>query len=434
MVAILLLLRLLFVSGALAACSYKKFCITAPQMIEALHGSCLQIPCNFSFQPTQDFAGKNIGVWIKGDPRFETFPQNVIFNGSRTENDPVKIIGNLSQKNCTSVFNNLNKTYTDKFFFRVERQNFRATAVCCPLQINVTDIPPRPRIEMSGDLKEGKSLTMTCSAPTPCPHSPPKLTWGHKEQPHNNIHVNADGTLTTEIKRNITLSDKYDGCNITCSAIYPVNGGKHVETTPVKVTLNISYAPKDTMASISSSLSADGWVNLTCTSRANPPVNHFIWFKVNPDGATNVSEGVVYRVSATDGGVYFCKATNALGCQKSPKLHLNVKEHLRWEPVLGGIAGIVCLICLIICVWYLRSTHPTIQQTQSQTGEELVIQNSGTKTEEEIIHYSEINFSKQRAGLSSDSLWDGGQQQDTVYAQVKVSKTGNSSTQAPDNQ
>ena len=220
-----------------------------------------------------------------------------------------------------------------------------------------TECPPSPSIEMSGDLREGESLIVTCSALTPCPGSPPKLTWGHKLQPHNYIQENADGTFTTQIQDNISLSDKHDGYNITCSAKYPLTAGTYLDSPEQKVTLNISCesttvclwimkisigesdasilcyncvksspdAPKDTMASVSRSLSAGGWVNLTCTSRANPSVSRFTWFRTNPDGDTNVSEGAVYSVNATDGGVYFCQATNALDCQRSPNIHLKGK-------------------------------------------------------------------------------------------------------------
>ncbi|XP_060950220.1 sialoadhesin-like [Limanda limanda] len=424
MMTILLLLSVLFVTGALAVCPPPSdLNITAPKTMEALSGSCLQIPCKFSAKPEQSFTGNNVGVWIKRDTRFGIFPNNVIFNGSRSDNVyEVNITGDLNQKDCTSVFFGLKKNDTDEYFFRVEGQSFRATAGCHPLQINITDDPPIPNIEMSGDLREGESLNVTCSAPTPCPASPPELTWDNKPPPHNHIQGNADGTFSTQIQVNISLSDIHDGCNITCSAKYP----ERVKSTQHKVTLNISYAPKDTLASVSRSLSAGGWVNLTCTSRANPSVHHFTWFKRNPDGATNVSEGAVYSVSATDGGVYFCEANNTLGGQRSPNIHL--KEPLRWEPVVGGIAGSVLLVCSIIFVWYLRSRHPAVQQTQSQTGEELVLTNSATRNEEERLHYGEIDFSRQRAVLSSDSLRDREQQQDTVYAQVKV-RTPKTSTQ-----
>ncbi|XP_023252694.1 myelin-associated glycoprotein-like [Seriola lalandi dorsalis] len=444
MVTANLLLSVFFLSGALAACRKDlPLFITAPQNMEALTGSCLQIPCNFSARPGK-MSGYGIeitGVWIKNDPRFENRLQNVIFNGSKTVNEyPMNITGNLNQRNCTTLFSSLITNYTDTYYFRIETRPFIATAICDPLHITVKDSPTRPRIEISGELKEAESVTITCSALTPCPHSPPKLTWNLQQDLHNKIEENTDGTFTTKIQETITLSDRRDGYNITCSARYPVNEGRDVKTAEGKKTLNVSYAPKDTSASISPSglVSAGSWVNLTCSSRANPPVSRFTWFKKSTGGDLSVSEGAFYTFNVTDKGVYYCVATNDVGNQMSTEIHLSVKgESLPWGPVLGGIVGIivlVCLIvCLIVCVCWLKSTRPTARQTQSRTGEEPAVAESTRKTEEDDdIHYGEIIFSERRPEPSSASLQDSGPQEDMVYAQVKVSKKADRSTETAD--
>lgn len=103
-----------------------------------------------------------------------------------------------------------------------------------------TDSPPSPRIEIPGDLKEKQSVTITCSASTPCPHSPPKLTWNLQQDALNKIEENTDRTLTTKIQTTVTLSDQHDGYNITCSASYPVNEGKEVKTAEERKTLHVS--------------------------------------------------------------------------------------------------------------------------------------------------------------------------------------------------
>ncbi|XP_044032920.1 vascular cell adhesion protein 1-like isoform X1 [Siniperca chuatsi] len=434
-----MLLSVLFVSGVLADCPQKPgLFITAPQKMEALSGSCLQIPCNFSAGSRQEFDSRSetFGVWIKSDSRFGINSNNVIFNSSRTVNIyPMKITGNLSQKNCTTLFSNLLTNYTDKYFFRIENGPFSATASCDPLQITVKDSPPSPRIEISGDLKEKESVTITCSAFTPCPHSPPKLTWSLQQDSHSYTEENTDGTFTTKIQATITLSDQHDGDNITCSARYPVNEGKDVKTAEERKTLSVSYAPKDTSGSISPSglVSAGSWVNLTCSSRAKPPVSRFTWFKKSTDGPMTVSEGQVYSFNATDGGVYYCVATNDLGKQTSSEIHLTIEGAKQpdssspWGAVAGGIIGIIVLICVVVAVWWLKSKHPTSQQTQSLTAEE-----AARATEKEDIHYGEIDFSKLRPAPSSDSAQDSGQQQDTLYAQVKVSQPANSLTQTAD--
>ncbi|XP_078137208.1 myelin-associated glycoprotein-like isoform X2 [Sander vitreus] len=426
MVTTNVLLSVLFLSSALAACPQSSHLfITAPKNMEALSGSCLQIPCHFSAEPDQDFnrTRTTFGVWIINDLHFNDETNNVIFNSSRVNNSyPMKITGDLSQKQCTTLFSSLITNYTDRYYFRIENGPYLATAVCDPLQITVKDSPPRPRIEISGDLKEKESVTISCSASTPCPHSPPKLTWNLQQDPHNNIEEDTNQTFTTKIQKTITLSDTHDGFTINCSATYPVNEGREVKTAEERKTLNVSYAPKDTSVSISPSglVSAGSWVNLTCSSRAKPPAS-FSWFKNSKDGAISVAKGDFYSFNVTDGRVYYCVATNNLG---------EVSAQL--GPILGGIIGIVILLCLAVCVWCLKSTHPTAQQTQSQTAEELTVKEPARKTQEEDIHYRELDFSRRRREPSSSSEQDRGQQQDTLYAQVKVSQTANSLTQTAD--
>nr|XP_029132687.1 uncharacterized protein LOC109981990 [Labrus bergylta] len=259
-------------------------------------------------------------------------------------------------------------TYEGLYYFRIENGPFRRNAICDPLHITVKDSPPSPKLIISGDLKEKESVTITCSASTPCPLSPPKLTWNLKQDSLNNMEENPDKTFTTKIQEQITLTDKHDGYNITCSATYPVNEGKEVKTAETQ-TLRVSckttrdcywilseYSPKNTSVSISPSglVSADIHVNLTCSSRANPPVSNFTWFKISRDRPMIVSEGEFYSFNATEGGVYYCVAINDLGNQTSPQINLSVAENLISD-LLGvdvhitlKILGIVLLYSSVI--------------------------------------------------------------------------------------
>lgn len=377
-------------------------------------------------------------MWIKNNPEFANNPNNVIFNSSGAVSiSPMSITGNLSQRDCTTLFSNLTTNYTNTYFFRVERETFKATASCDPLQITVRDSPWRPNITIPGDLKEKESVTITCSALTPCPHSPPQLTWNLQQDSQSKIEENTDGSFTTKIQQTITLSDTHDGKKISCSARYPVNQGKHTKTAETEETLSVSYAPQNTSASINPSglVSAGSWVKLTCSSRAKPPVSSFTWFKKSRDGAVKVSEGEIYSFNVTDGGVYYCVATNDLGNQTSAEIHVTVggeqNDHFTLGLLLGGITGVILLICLTIFLWCLKSTRQTIQHTQIESQEEQFVERpaNNTEKEEENIHYGEIGFSGLGYEASSDSVQDRGQQQDTVYTQVKVNKPENSLTQ-----
>ncbi|KAL3040915.1 hypothetical protein OYC64_011825 [Pagothenia borchgrevinki] len=417
-----MLLLVLFVSDFLphlveGTCS-QSLNITTPKQMEALSGSCLLIPCNFSTVPDSSAEGFNSAreifvVWIKNESAFDQNPENVIFHSNRKINTyPMSITGNLRQRNCTTLFSSLKKSHTDKYFFRIVNSPFLATAACDPLQITVKD-------------------------------SPPKLTWTLQQDPPNTMEENPDRTFTTKIQKTLTLTDQHDGFNITCSASYPVNEGKDVKTAEETKTLHVSYAPKDTSVSPpSGSVSAGSWVELSCSSRAQPPVSSFTWFKESQDGDMMVSQGEIYSFNATEGGRYYCVATNALGEETSPKIQLangGTDGSSPWGGVVGGIIGIMILICFAVAVWWLKSKHTT--QEQSQQGEQIrgehetqindtqrltAVQESAAATETgEEIHYGEIDFSKQRNQSPPVSEQDGGQTEDPLYAQVKVSETAN---------
>ncbi|KAM4544139.1 sialic acid-binding Ig-like lectin 14 [Fundulus diaphanus] len=234
----------------------------------------------------------------------------------------IGIIGDLRERNCTTLFPNLNTSFTARYFFRVEKGDYKATACADILHIAVKDSPWSPSINIPVDLKEHQSVTISCSALTPCPHSPPELTWSLQQDSHRQTEKNTEGTFTTKIQETITLSDTHDGYNISCSATYPVNGGN--KTAETEVTLSVSYAPRNTSASISPSglVSAGSWVELSCSSRAKPPISSFTWFRNNREGARKVATGHFYSFNVTEGGEYYCVATNDLGHQRSSSILL----------------------------------------------------------------------------------------------------------------
>uniref|UniRef100_UPI0037E8737B B-cell receptor CD22-like n=1 Tax=Semicossyphus pulcher TaxID=241346 RepID=UPI0037E8737B len=360
-----MLLSVFFLPGMMAACRYESnLFITTPQTMEALSGSCLQIPCNFSAKPEHEFnQGINFGVWIKNNPFSWREPNNVIYNSNgKVTTYPMNITGNLSQNDCTTLFSRMNSTYDDTYYFRIQSSKFKAAAVCDPVRIIVKDSPRSPSIEISGDLKEKESVTITCSAFTPCPHSPPKLTWNLQQHSHN-MEENTDGTFTTKIQETITLSDKHDGYNITCSAKYPVNEGQDVKIAEETKTLSVSYSPRDPSVIISPTgpVSVGSRVNLTCSCRRKPPVVQFSWFVVS-DGRLELIkvDSQVYglNVTAADRGrLFFCGYKGDVDPQLSKGCQLTFEgdQHVGVQLVLK-ILGIMMLIStLVIFECWFRS-------------------------------------------------------------------------------
>ncbi|XP_037549982.1 sialic acid-binding Ig-like lectin 13 [Nematolebias whitei] len=426
MVTLCLLRVFLCVSGTLQddCPSNIILFINTPKTLEALSGSCLHIPCSFRVKNEADFdrEGSVFGVWIKN---YQWDLSNTIFNSGKPVNIyPMNITGNLREKNCSTLFSDLNKNYSHSYYFRIENGPRKATAACESLQINVTDSAWSPSIKVSGDLKEEESVSITCSARTPCPHSPPELTWS-LQQDSQRTEKNPDGTFTTKIQENIILSDTHDGDNIRCSVRYPVDGGKRKKTAETSLTLSVSYAPKDTSASISPSgvVSAGTWVELSCSSRAKPPARTFTWFRNSSEGFTKVSVGQVYRFNTSEGGEFYCEALNDLGNQRSPVVLLNLEDpsedSVPWVPIAAGFIGMILLLVFIltfVCLRRAKKRNPLVQQPQNQCSKEEKVQNSPKEKEEEEIHYGEFQFSNQTSNSPSTSTHE----QDTVYAQIKA--------------
>lgn len=114
--------------------------IAAPRTMQGLSGSCLEIPCSFTPQPSEHFDGRGSagGVWLKHDPRFAHNRDNVVFNSSRWMNEyPMQFTGDLRERNCTTLFSNLTSAHSNAYFFRVESKPLTATASCHPLNIIV---------------------------------------------------------------------------------------------------------------------------------------------------------------------------------------------------------------------------------------------------------------------------------------------------------
>ncbi|XP_023806200.1 vascular cell adhesion protein 1-like, partial [Oryzias latipes] len=190
-----------------------------------------------------------------------------------------------------------------------------------------TDSAWSPTVEIPADLKEEESVTVTCSALTPCPQYPPELTWNLSKYSQRQIEENTNGSFTTKIQKNITLSDSDDGFTINCSVRYPVNKGENVKTAETQQTLSVSHSPKNTSVSISPSglVSVGSWVNLTCSSRAKPPVSSFSWFRISKDGDIKVADGDFYSFNVTENAEYRCTATNRMGNQTSEVIVLRIK-------------------------------------------------------------------------------------------------------------
>ncbi|XP_048842122.1 B-cell receptor CD22-like isoform X2 [Brienomyrus brachyistius] len=289
-----------------------------PQNIQALHGSCVLIPCTFQIPSNWSKNLKDpVGMWWSN----RSSNGKIIYFSNKTANDiQGNIIGDLLKKNCTTVLNNILSRWTGNFSFRIEgigdlKYNFDAK-----VKIYVKDSPPSPQITINRDMvKEGGSVNLTCSAPAPCPSLPPSLSWTLKLS--DNITVfqkNDDHTKHVSSVMNFTASHLHHKQEVKCTAVYRLQANNNERTSYTNVTLNVQYSPKNTLVLKGKDR------NLICSSDANPAVNNYTWYKVTGSEIKVVSHRQNLTCNITEvSGQYYCQARNEHGLQNSSTVQLD---------------------------------------------------------------------------------------------------------------
>uniref|UniRef100_A0A4W5JSF6 Ig-like domain-containing protein n=1 Tax=Hucho hucho TaxID=62062 RepID=A0A4W5JSF6_9TELE len=196
--------------------------------------------------------------------------------------------------------------YTEKYVqHHINTCNLTPSPIDAPKNVTLSVSP-------SGDVVKGSTVTLTCS----CSANPPVLGYNLYKESGQSL-----ATLTplqSHIIRSIKLTD---------SGGYYCQAQNEVSVVKSNVTsLNVQYPPEDTSVSVSpSGPVVEGiFVNLTCSSHANPAVN-YTWYRVN--GSNPIQSGtqlILEKVSPANSGMYYCEAQNKHGALNSSLLFLDV--------------------------------------------------------------------------------------------------------------
>ncbi|XP_035602177.1 B-cell receptor CD22-like isoform X2 [Oncorhynchus keta] len=183
-----------------------------------------------------------------------------------------------------------------------------------PVSLDVQYAPKNVTLSVrpSGDVTKGNSVTLNCS----CSANPPVLDYLlYKE--------GGQGFTTVAGRQTHTFSNIQPGD----SGWYYCNASNSINTVRSNLTtLNVQYPPEDTSVSVSPSgpVVEGSFVNLTCSSHANPAVS-YTWYRVN--GKSPIQSGtqlILEKVSPDNSGRYYCKAQNKHGALNSSLLFLDV--------------------------------------------------------------------------------------------------------------
>ncbi len=136
-----------------------------PQTVTALTGSCVQIPCTFNisgFEEKRKKATSVYGIWLKNISQYASKDSFIAFNSSKNiirGFSDIQMTGNLSKRNCTTVFYNIMKNHSDRYYFRLEMEPnvFRAT-----FNPSTDDSTKTVRINVTGKWSHTKVQRLIC--------------------------------------------------------------------------------------------------------------------------------------------------------------------------------------------------------------------------------------------------------------------------------
>ncbi|KAG8453276.1 hypothetical protein GDO86_000057 [Hymenochirus boettgeri] len=289
--------------------------VQVPDTLQGIVGSCLLIPCTFTFPSDVQITDGIVPIWYKDkDLRLVYHPsQNVeaSFQGR------IELLGDLNLRNCTTLLKDLQREDKGDYLFRFEISLNNKWTSKKSITVTVTDVPALPDVVMPQLISEGESVTFQCSTPYNCPTDAVSLEWQDYIPERSSLARNIQqDTSAVQISQSLTTSFTWRNHHQTIRC--EVNVGTHKMSK--EILLNIQHSPKGVTAVVKPSgdnIKQGHSVTLTCQYNSSyPAVSSYTWYKDNREFS---KEQIVFFPSITrsDFGDFRCEVENPVGSSVS---------------------------------------------------------------------------------------------------------------------
>ncbi|XP_019589388.2 sialoadhesin isoform X1 [Rhinolophus sinicus] len=320
------LLQLLYLASSISAV-LASWGSSSPNDVQGVKGSCLIIPCVFTFPADvevphgivaiwyYDYLGSRLVVHHSGDPQLV----EERFRG-RTE-----LLGRPEHRVCTLLLKDLRPQDSGSYNFRFEITQVNGWSEVKGTKVTVTENLSVPTIASPLELREGMEAEFNCSTPYACTQERISLQW-QGQDPARSVTSNLRKLEPTGIRHletlRMTLSWKDHGQTLRCQ----LSVAEH--KTEGEIHLQVQYAPKGVEILLSPSertIRPGDPVTLTCQVNSSyPNVNSVQWVK---DGTHLKAQSHVLKLSQAawdDAGMYTCEAENGVGSSVSLPVSLHI--------------------------------------------------------------------------------------------------------------
>uniref|UniRef100_A0A8P4FUT1 Ig-like domain-containing protein n=1 Tax=Dicentrarchus labrax TaxID=13489 RepID=A0A8P4FUT1_DICLA len=208
--------------------SNGQWTATVPTKIPALQGSCVVIPCTYTYPKPNSKKTLNRwrGFWMKGKKIVSTnLPK---WKLAQEYKKRTQFLGNLQSRNCTMLLDGLRQTDVGPFYFRIEMPQYKSFSyINQAVSIDVIRNPPPPSLSV----KVNDDVTASCSVSHTCPSIPPQFTWSrtgiitHQSKKLNN--------WTWETVSTLTFNPLPADFNVTLNCTVQYRGKKEVTSSMI---------------------------------------------------------------------------------------------------------------------------------------------------------------------------------------------------------
>ncbi|XP_033369795.1 sialoadhesin [Parus major] len=318
--------RCLLLLASLIPPALGSWGVSYPESLQASGGSCLVVPCTFSYPTDVTTADGIVAIWYKDYDGQRT----LVFHSTTPQDvDPrfggrAQLLGDPMARNCTLLLRGVTPGDSGLYRFRFEIINGDRWSASRDVTLSVSEDLESPSVTSSEEQTEGQRSTLQCSTPYVCPGGDIVLRWEGYDPRVSEVsgRIQLD---TSGVSHQVNLTSSFSWKDHSKKLLCEVSDGSKRAST--EVVLRVRHTPKDTRVSLSPSsgnIGVGDTVTLSCeVGSSHPPVSGYHWYK---DGVAVGTERVLALrgVRRQDHGRYRCEAQNVLGIGVSPDVTLRV--------------------------------------------------------------------------------------------------------------
>ncbi|XP_078287860.1 sialic acid-binding Ig-like lectin 8 isoform X2 [Rhinoraja longicauda] len=296
-----------------------------PGHVTAQNGLCARIPCHYTYPPTQ-WNKDRTGIWynserLSKDASVAFHSRNPSLESSKLRHR-TRLSGDLRDKDCSLVIDNVTQDDNGPYFFRVEFTDGWRVNYLPVTRLNVIAFTDKPTI-FPAKMVAGQPVNVTSSFNIACNGTTPNLTWvTPADIPSSASHskTQRDDTLTYTSVLSLTPAPKHHGQDLTCKVSYPTVSSEQ------KLTLTVQYAPHNLSITSPNNMNSS-WVSvkegnsaaILCSVQSLPASN-LTWRHLGATLNTTRSSNELWmefpQLALRDAGVHQCVAQNEHGTRE----------------------------------------------------------------------------------------------------------------------